>query len=77
MIRGEVFDVVRNRPVARVGLESIVTIDPDGSLYDVFNLPTAAWNSNPLLCQGLEDSQILHQRWTRGMNPNLLPALTP
>ena len=77
MIRGEVFDVVRNRPVARAGLEAVYAIDPDGSLYDVFNMPTASWNSDPLLCKGLEDSQILHQRWTRGMTPHLLPALAP
>jgi hypothetical protein len=66
--RGEVFDEMIGRAVAKVDLDSVFVIDPDGSLYDVQGQPKAAWNADPALSTGLDDSQVLYQRWTRTLN---------
>jgi hypothetical protein len=66
-VRGEVFDELRQLPVASSDCESVVTIDPDGSLYDVNNNPTPQWKSVPANCTGVEDSGVIFQRWHRSM----------
>ena len=66
-VRGEVFDELRQAPIASSDCESVVAIDPDGSLYDVNNNPTGNWKAVPANCAGLEDSGVIFQRWHRSL----------
>lgn len=74
-VRGEVFDEIRQRPVAQAVLETVLTVDPDGSLYDVQMAPKPAWRPDPAQCSGLEDSQVLFQRWHHVINDSTMTEL--
>lgn len=67
IVRGEVFDTFRQLPVATTDLETVVAIDPDGSIYDVHGAPTPSWSATAAANQGLDDTQILFQRWHRSL----------
>jgi hypothetical protein len=53
--RGEVFDLVRQRPVADVDLEAAYVLDPDGQCFDLADAPIPG---APAL-----STRILYQRW--------------
>lgn len=55
-VRGQLFDEIRNVPVAEANLETVYTVDPDGDMGDVDDLPAASPGN------GLGDSHILFQR---------------
>jgi hypothetical protein len=52
--RGEVFDLVRQRPVADVDLEAAYVLDPDGLCFDMADAPIAGATLS---------TRILYQRW--------------
>jgi hypothetical protein len=53
--RGEVFDQVRQRPVAEADLEAAYCLDPDGEAFDLVNAPIPG--AGPL------STRLLYQRW--------------
>lgn len=75
-VRGQVFDELRQVPVATSDCETVFAIDPDGSLYDVNNAPKAAWNAVPASCTGMEDSGVMMQRWHRSIYTGAMLAGT-
>lgn len=75
-VRGQVFDELRQIPVASSDCETVFAIDPDGSLYDVNNATRSGWSSNPASCTGMEDCSVLMQRWHQSMYTGAMPSGT-